>query len=81
MLTAEGMAVSGGEFLLMPEDDPSRVFVHKWTGAAVPETAPRAPERAGEVAVAEADTLRAAAYGLTAYSLRTAACGLQHGRQ
>ena len=40
VLTAEGMAVSGGELLLMPEDDPSRVFVHTWAGATVSETAP-----------------------------------------
>ncbi len=29
-LTHEGMAVAGRELLLMPEDDPSRVFVHDW---------------------------------------------------
>ena len=40
VLTAEGMAVSGSELLLMPEDDPSRVFVHRWAGAAVVRTAP-----------------------------------------
>lgn len=38
VLTHEGMAVSGDDLLLMPEDDPSRVFVHDWTGAPVPET-------------------------------------------
>ena len=43
VLTAEGMAVSGAELLLMPEDDPTRVFVHKWTGAPVPETVPARP--------------------------------------
>ncbi len=43
VLTAEGMAVSGSELLLMPEDDPSRVFVHRWAGAAVSETAPPRP--------------------------------------
>jgi hypothetical protein len=37
VLTAEGLAVSGRELLLMPEDDPSRVFVHQWSGAATPE--------------------------------------------
>ncbi len=30
VLTHEGMAVAGDELLLMPEDDPSRVFVHGW---------------------------------------------------
>lgn len=39
VLTHEGLAVAGDEVLLMPEDDPSRVFVHEWTSArAVPET-------------------------------------------
>ncbi len=33
VLTAEGMAVVGSELLLMPEDDPTRVFVHQFTGA------------------------------------------------
>lgn len=40
VLTAEGMAVSGSELLLMPEDDPTRVFVHAYTG-----TPPPAPEK------------------------------------
>lgn len=45
VLTAEGMAVSGSELLLMPEDDPTRVFVHRWTGTPVTETpAPRPNE-------------------------------------
>jgi hypothetical protein len=30
VLTHEGMAVSGDDLLLMPEDDPSRVFVYAW---------------------------------------------------
>ena len=38
VLTAEGMAVAGSELLLMPEDDPTRVFVHSYTG--VPVAAP-----------------------------------------
>jgi hypothetical protein len=38
VLTAEGMAVAGSELLLMPEDDPTRVFVHSYTGVQV--TAP-----------------------------------------
>lgn len=38
VLTHEGMAVSGADLLLMPEDDPSRVFVHAWAGAPVSET-------------------------------------------
>ncbi len=38
VLTHEGMAVAGADLLLMPEDDPVRVFVHAWTGA------PAAPE-------------------------------------
>ena len=42
-LTHEGLAVSGKELLLMPEDDPSRVFVHQWAGAAVSEVTPRSP--------------------------------------
>ncbi|HTU99924.1 MAG TPA: DUF6454 family protein [Luteitalea sp.] len=41
VLTHEGMTVAGREVLLMPEDDPSRVFVHTWTGAAVVEPTPR----------------------------------------
>lgn len=45
VLTAEGMAVAGGELLLMPEDDPSRVFVHKWAGATVSEAAPPPPPK------------------------------------
>jgi len=48
VLTAEGMAVRGSELLLMPEDDPTRVFVHTWTGAPVTETPlarPNEPER------------------------------------
>jgi hypothetical protein len=45
-LTAEGMAVAGNELLLMPEDDPSRVFVHTWAGASASESAPpSAPPR------------------------------------
>ena len=40
VLTAEGMAVRGSELLLMPEDDPVRVFVHKWAGATVSEATP-----------------------------------------
>lgn len=43
VLTSEGMAVSGAELLLLPEDDPSRVFVHKWAGTSLPETAPPRP--------------------------------------
>jgi hypothetical protein len=43
VLTAEGMAVRGAELLLMPEDDPSRVFVHKWSGVPVSETPPARP--------------------------------------
>lgn len=44
VLTHEGMAISGDEVLLMPEDDPSRVFVHAWTSAkVVPDTAAPAP--------------------------------------
>jgi hypothetical protein len=43
VLTAQGMAVSGSELLLMPEDDPTRVFVHQWTGTAVTETPPPRP--------------------------------------
>lgn len=43
VLTSEGMAVSGRELLLMPEDDPSRVFVHAWAGTTLPETAPPRP--------------------------------------
>lgn len=44
VLTHEGLAISGDEVLLMPEDDPSRVFVHEWTSArAVPDTAAPAP--------------------------------------
>jgi hypothetical protein len=43
VLTAEGMAVAGSELLLLPEDDPTRVFVHAWTGAAVRETPPPRP--------------------------------------
>jgi len=45
VLTHEGLAISGDEVLLMPEDDPARVFVHAWTSArSVPETtAPTAP--------------------------------------
>jgi hypothetical protein len=27
----------------MPEDDPTRVFVHRWTGAPVPEPEPSRP--------------------------------------
>ncbi len=48
VLTHEGMAVAGQDLLLLPEDDPSRVFVHAWTGAPVPETAaprPNEPEK------------------------------------
>ena len=48
VLTAEGMAVSGSELLLMPEDDPSRVFVHTWAGAPCPRRprhAPNEPEK------------------------------------
>lgn len=48
VLTHEGMAVAGDDLLLMPEDDPSRVFVHDWTGAPVPETPlpkPNEPEK------------------------------------
>ena len=48
VLTAEGMAVVGSELLLMPEDDPTRVFVHAWAGPAVSETPvprPNEPER------------------------------------
>lgn len=42
-LTNEGLAVSGRELLLMPEDDPSRVFVHQWLGVAVSEVTPKSP--------------------------------------
>jgi hypothetical protein len=38
VLTHEGMAVSGQDLLLMPEDDPTRVFVHAWMGTPAPET-------------------------------------------
>ena len=49
VLTAEGMAVAGQNLLLMPEDDPTRVFVHRWTGAPVPEPAPSpSPSRPNE---------------------------------
>jgi len=51
VLTAEGMAVSRGELLLMPEDDPSRVFVHKWAGAAVTESAPPRPQTEPETSL------------------------------
>ncbi len=47
VLTAEGMAIAGRELLLLPEDDPSRVFVHQWAGAATSETkrpSPTEPE-------------------------------------
>ncbi|MBA2353454.1 MAG: hypothetical protein H0V80_02165, partial [Acidobacteria bacterium] len=30
VLTQEGLALSGRQLLLMPEDDPSRVFVYEW---------------------------------------------------
>lgn len=45
VLTHEGMTIAGDEVLLMPEDDPSRVFVHEWTSATVvPDTsAPATP--------------------------------------
>ena len=44
-LTHEGLAVAGQDLLLMPEDDPSRVFVHAWAGpqpteAPAPSTEP-----------------------------------------
>lgn len=57
VLTHEGMAVAGDEVLLMPEDDPTRVFVHEWTSARVvsdtsgppaavtPPTSPNEPEK------------------------------------
>jgi hypothetical protein len=45
VLTAEGMAISGRELLLMPEDDPSRVFVHTWAGATVTEGTPPPPPK------------------------------------
>ena len=49
VLTAEGMAVAGQNLLLMPEDDPTRVFVHRWTGAPVPEPSPSpSPSRPNE---------------------------------
>ena len=70
VLTAEGMAISGSELLLMPEDDPSRVFVHKWAGATMSETAPHTPERAREVAVQEADAITRAQPTATGYRLR-----------
>ncbi|WP_239488863.1 DUF6454 family protein [Luteitalea sp. TBR-22] len=37
VLTQEGMAVARNTLLLMPEDDPSRVFVHEWLGPAATE--------------------------------------------
>ncbi len=37
VLTAEGMTTSGRQLLLLPEDDPARVFVHQWAGAATTE--------------------------------------------
>jgi hypothetical protein len=42
-LTAEGMALSRSELLLMPEDDPARVFVHRWAGAPLSELPPPRP--------------------------------------
>jgi len=45
VLTAEGMAISRRELLLMPEDDPSRVFVHTWAGATVSESTPPPPPK------------------------------------
>jgi hypothetical protein len=44
VVTHEGLAVAGKELLLMPEDDPSRVFVHAWAGPQAPEPAPRGTE-------------------------------------
>ena len=43
VLTHEGMAVAGQDLLLMPEDDPTRVFVHAWTGVAVASDEPPRP--------------------------------------
>ena len=43
VLTHEGMAVTGSDLLLMPEDDPSRVFVHAWAGTPVAEPPPSRP--------------------------------------
>lgn len=48
VLTHEGLTLVGDEVLLMPEDDPVRVFVHEWTSArAVPDAAPAAPAASG----------------------------------
>jgi hypothetical protein len=44
VLTHEGLAVAGRQLLLMPEDDPSRVFVHAWAGPQAPEPLPRSTE-------------------------------------
>lgn len=54
VLTHEGLALSGDEVLLLPEDDPSRVFVHEWTSPkvvpdasapAIPAASPNEPEK------------------------------------
>jgi hypothetical protein len=44
VVSHEGMAVAGRQLLLLPEDDPSRVFVHAWAGPQAPEPAPRGTE-------------------------------------
>jgi hypothetical protein len=43
VLTHEGIAVAGKHVLLMPEDDPTRVFVHEWVGPAAVEAVPAPP--------------------------------------
>ena len=48
VLTHEGLAVAGRELLLMPEDDPSRVFVYAWSGPQAPEVAPQPDPRTAE---------------------------------
>ena len=78
VLTAEGMAVSGGELLLMPEDDPSRVFVHRWAGARTSETAPTTDERAREVAVQEADTVERSQLIVTSWHGAHASAQVMH---
>lgn len=51
VLTNEGLAVAGRELLLMPEDDPSRVFVHAWTGAPVSDITPARPKTEPETSL------------------------------
>ena len=42
VLTHEGLALAGDDVLLLPEDDPARVFVHEWTSTKAVPDAPAA---------------------------------------